>query len=248
MASTNGRVWGVLGTLVAGVALAGCGDSAKSGASCGEGTVEVNGTCVVADTGTPADSTADTTEQDVADSTTGDSMMESATDANLDTQTSEADAASASDPCPALTAKYNCSDTCGGPVGCDAVKCGANPLLRILDYPELPMVFRTPDHPGTDPNCAKNCASLGSAKTPLYGIGFRVVMPYISSGVRVRVDPPWSVHTFDVYRGFCEQDSYGQCIANADRQSVLISTHDPNAPARNVYVERVDPDAGPACP
>lgn len=247
MASTNGRVWGVLGTLVAGVALAGCGDSAKSGASCGEGTVEVNGTCVVADTGTPADSTADTSEQDVADSTAGDSAGDGVGESSADAP-SEADAAAVSDPCPTITAKHNCSDTCGGPVGCDAVKCGADPLLRILDYPELPIVLRTPEHPGTDPKCATNCASLGAAKTPSYGMAIVLALPYISTGVRVRVDPPWSVHTFDVYRQFCEQSDFGQCIPDAYRKSVLISTHDPNAPARNVYVERVNPDAGPACP
>lgn len=229
-----------------------CACSSSSGSArqnCGPGTINDNGTCVVADTGsipnpfdsggdaTPNESAADTALADVLDGADKDSAV---SDVAPDT------APSSGDPCPSKAIDVNCSSTCGGTMStCASAKCGTTAAPQIDSYSKLPFIFRTPDKPGVDPACATDCKP---ATTVAYGLLFTVQLPYIKNGYRVIVSSPWRIRHPGGVSPFCADlaptigcaygDSYGE---------YLIETTDPNAPARNVTIEEI-PAGATGCP
>jgi hypothetical protein len=164
------------------------------------------------------------------------------------------------DPCPTGAIAINCSTTCdpgtNGP--CTQVACN-----QYWDFANTPDVYRTqdailrtPDRPGVDKSCQDNCtlrSGPGYSPHRVYGMAFNPDDRFL---YRIRVGAPWVIEQErGNYPIFCPSDT--DPPPNNDVKAtgctilgggpVLISTDDPNAPARNVYIEQVASlDAG--CP
>lgn len=120
---------------------------------------------------------------------------------------------------------------------------------KVKDAAKYPYVFRTPSHPGVDPNCEPACADqtdFPDAMAPaLYGMYVLVKPPEDSSKVlKVTVGEPWWIKITGEGRPyFCLDWSPQQGCAVAPQNTgltVMILTDDPNAPARNVVLDEVD--------
>jgi hypothetical protein len=155
-----------------------------------------------------------------------------------------------SDPCPTKTPAANCSTTCGGPAGCDLVRCQSlpepyTPRLFINDERVLPLVIRTPDSPAADPECARLCG--GSASR--FSIGLAVAAVVVDH-YRVTVPPPWRIVEAERPNSYCPKPGgrdFGACrVVHRENTLLLVVTDDPKAPARNIRVEKVADNA--TCP
>jgi hypothetical protein len=108
-------------------------------------------------------------------------------------------------------------------------------------------VLRTPSTPGVDPQCTPICG-LGGI---VYSLGVNFQIPYVAGKVlKATVTAPWSVWIGnDSVDDLCFTGAQNGCalsvLTNTDR-TVYVTTTDPNAPARNVYIEQVA--AGSTCP
>jgi hypothetical protein len=226
----------------------GCsGSDTTFGPSCGAGTVLHDGQCVVAssDAG-QADALVDR-----ADGSESADVMASVSDAPSgsvsDAPASAADAAP-SDPCPvaSYSIAQNCDSTCStlSTTSCSQARCGSGGQAASISFISSPLAVRTPDAPGTDPDCATECPGGGVA----YAMTDLLV---VSKDVDVRVAAPWAVY-FQPANGptpfpTCPLPAQtSSCVhvpASATEGALFIVTNDPQAPARNVYIE-----AGDACP
>lgn len=217
-----------------GVGACGGGDApANSSASCGPGTVLVDGVCVV------SDASADVTVDGGLDgSQPADSSAPA--DATIGSDTSDV-ASGGGDPCPTTPIAFNCSKTCDGPsANCGQLKCQVDPkVVRIDDATKLPIIIRLPDKPGIDPACPKDCSEKPQ---PAFGIRFEVSLPV---SVRIRVEAPWRIGLYETGKPYCLSTSFGspQCswmFAGTTEPSFVVNTTDPNATGRNLVIEKGD--------
>ncbi len=238
--------YSVLGLVLA---LVGCGgDTVTNVAQCGPGTVPVDGVCVVADGGSSESGTDAGSEQD--GSITPDASPDSvASDGEPDSDIGDAppgDTASSGDPCPTVPIAVNCSTSCGGKtVNCaPGVTCstspGTDPGFTITNEAQLPLVLRTPDKPGIDPNCPKDCADPPG---PAFTMRVRMAFSPSSPGVRVTVGAPWEIHRAFVTRPYCPDIRYPkpQCHEPFPNTEFIVTTTDPDAPSRNILIEKEGP-------
>jgi hypothetical protein len=203
--------------------------------TCGEGTVYVNEEClaVAADVGTPIDANG-----------------EEVLDAAGSEDSNRPDAAPVgSEACPDTALLVNCAADCGGTtVNCTQAKCraGLSPddSIPMVEVSAFPAVLRTPDRPGTDPNCSNSC-QVATAK---YALAFRLHIAPLAPGAKVTVSPPWEIGIFGNSAPYCiGMDPHAQCrIVVEKTRSLLVFTKDENAPSRNIRIERLI--EGDVCP
>lgn len=225
------RVCLVLGPLTA----VGCGGSGSS-VTCGPGTHDSEGQCVV-DGPAPTDAVSDSLSSE-----TGDAAIPPDGGADLGPNDTAGDVGT-SDPCPATLA-VNCATSCGGPTeNCALVKCQDNRFLpvTITSLDQFPYVLRSPDRPGRDPNCQPRC---GTGNTE-YGLAVAIHLP-TPAKLRARASAPWVASTLTPELPYCLYPEFGACIyMETAETNVLFATTDPNSPARNLTIE-IAPDG--ACP
>jgi hypothetical protein len=139
------------------------------------------------------------------------------------------------DPCPAPSIyDTNCDRNCPHlTASCPAALCGTQARsLIVTEQTVFPFIVRTPQAPGSDPNCATQCDAGGFS----YGLGYTVYRPSGGPAFTARVGAPWVIVKSQV--PFCT-DSYSQ-VGNCESfptsygSYILVMTADPNAPARNV--------------
>jgi hypothetical protein len=250
----------LLGAIVALTGMAACGGSsttvpAPDVMACGPGTVLNHGECVVAGdanamTNQDALSSADSPSSSMSDTADALGLMdvleerEGSFDVNLDTSPS------GPDPCPSGGAITSCDPQCDADprvISLCAMSACANSAIPFLIRPQQPQVLiRTPNAPGSASGCVAQCPSGGLA----YAIGFSLTQSYPLS---IRVSAPWMILTSATSSTPYCQDSGAQpptsCVTIPNNFSGWfdIVTTDPNAPARNVEVQIISPDAG-ACP
>lgn len=228
---TNLFVGWVVATMT--LMVAGCSSTTNNTiANCGPGTVLKDGVCVVAEDGAVADTAAD-----AADTSPVDAPIESSTDSFADTVTDSTSA----DPCPTSPPTFvDCSGMCGGAKGvCDdrtCLKLGSPPVASMT---KTAWTLRTPDRPGINASCSK----CGTSAVYAITFGFdtsTLVFPAVK--VRARVAPPWHVAESDY--GCPLKGPALQCLVY--NGGYVVYTDDPNAPARNVYIEPIKFEDG--CP
>ena len=169
----------------------------------------------------------------------------------------DASASPSSDPCPSDPIAFNCASTCGaGTLGdCTLVSCNPDRIGndKYLAHVTLPAVLRTPEKPGVDPMCTMSCEDRGSQGPPSDKAHRAYAMAVVVDGFppdlfRVRVDPPWWIERNGLDTPtFCPLPSSSagddqiaqKCLIAVKGFDVLIWTDDPNAPARNIYIESV---------
>jgi hypothetical protein len=154
-----------------------------------------------------------------------------------------------SDPCPEKLA-VNCSTSCGGPFECDKVRCQElpshnTPTYYLYDEREFPVTIRTPERPPQDSECGAICGPAA----PRFAIGL-AVDGVVFWHYRVRVAAPWRIVQAERPKSYCPKEGgidYGSCRAvHKENTLTLIVTDDPDAPARNIVIEKIAPDGG--CP
>jgi hypothetical protein len=213
--------------------------------ACGEGTVERDGKCVVADAGTQVDTGA-----------TADSGIEGGpADSGV-----SSDASAGPDPCPVEPIEVNCDQSCGpgrSTWDCNAIRCHLI-TYRQDGYPvETAMVhlsatqasvIRTPNKPGRDYDCDNPCP--GTALPVTYALAFQVKSA--GSKYRVTVGDPWLIEEVGQHQKvYCAFDPpktarYRGCAVAATDKTFFVWTQDVNATARNIRVEPVSAVEG--CP
>lgn len=171
------------------------------------------------------------------------------------------------DPCPDPSRgklAVNCSPTCdAGASDCRSVSCDSyktNILGPSIARLAAPFVIRTPDHSGKDSECILACTLTHANDTPhrAFGIGFTAVVPE-NSWVRIRVDAPWLIQPYagDDPSPFCPTTSPPEdkidrgCVTFKTQGGILspyilVYADDPDAVARNIYVD--SPSDGSGCP
>jgi hypothetical protein len=249
---TAPRTRALLGVLLAyGSVVAACSGSPK-GDICGPGTTEQDGECVTNTDGDAASSADGRDSSVVMDGGTHDvgaadglqppdAPIDSAVSDGLpfaDAPPESAEAEGPPDQCYVPNFYYmSCDPSCPGPADagnmCAMATCGPSIAVPVASPSQSPNGFstiRTPNAPGTDPNCATQCPGGGFA----YGIGLAVTdNPYPFT---VAVSPPWVVFAAFANAPFCPGSAPSSCLAikAATTTTVNIMTTDPNAPARNV--------------
>jgi hypothetical protein len=239
------------GLIAAAVAVSCSGNSVSSLLSCGPGTHPVDGQCVpVASDGGPSADAGPVQQQNGPDASDSGGIIEDASGAEYDSApnseggiTPESGPVSdGSDPCPPTTAStpVQCDPACPGstPSTCSMVTCASSATVMLnLGNSGDSTIVRTPDHPGTDPNCRTQCDS----GPYVYGMGFILEPPFFP--VLITVGSPWVILTEGGAQPFCNvsgsvisQGCYflGQRTPNSLPQPVYIMTSDPEAPARNI--------------
>lgn len=222
------------------LALLGCGSTTINNvSSCGPGTTPVDGTCVAVDAAGNDTSSVSTDSAMGGDAVAGDSSPSE--DSVVPDGTTPA-----GDPCPASPPNINCSSSCGGPsANCSLVRCQSD-LMTVfkVPYKSLPFVVRLPDKPGFDPKCPESCLEF-----PRTAFGVMLNSDYFAeaTGMRIRVSPPWTISRNNAGMDFCALAPLGSgncfVLKGTGGDDILISTSDPNAPARNVVFEK-----GESCP
>jgi hypothetical protein len=218
-------------------AAAACGTNGDDGLfarpACGMGTVLVDGQCVVSDGGQTPSPSKEADRDDDASSAADGQTNEPGRDASPEPPEG--------DPCPNRAISVNCSPTCGGPtVSCATHTCaGVQPKTRapviVNSYEQLPVVLRTPDRPGVDTACPKTCEH-GVAAT--YGMAIGIRLPYYKTGVRITVPPPWKIASYRSSEPFCGWQGQEFCWFEREIwRELIVYTTDPNAPARNVFID-----------
>lgn len=155
--------------------------------------------------------------------------------------------ASSDDPCPPGGVDFDCSGQCS-PLASECMQvCGPGAVgILIKSRSDFPIVLRTPPMPGANATCTDQC------QQPNTVWGLAVFTTFNNGdaqhGLLVHVQPPYYVlptSSGDFCLGAGPQ--YQSCYAGkADVYAgVSIVTDDPDAPARNVYIE--DPFQ-PTCP
>src|SRR5690606_34286462 len=123
----------------------------------------------------------------------------------------------------------NCSDSCEPSTAECPTACSSKSFFVSTDS-----TFRLPNQPGRAPGCM--CPSV-----PFVIGGFTNLATW---NYRIKVSMPWRVRNSEgaLTRTFCAPETGSGCIIMEGGQSFLVYTEDPNAPARNLTVERVTPD------
>ncbi len=156
------------------------------------------------------------------------------------------------DPCPPEGLPMDCSGQCDvvSP-RCEMATCREEgPYgVTVTEESELPYIFRTPSHPGVDPACGELCD--GPVETA-YGTGVKVIIKeeVPNTVLKATVGSPWRIVIMDyMWADYCITPTtpYGcDCSWEGSYTAFVVVTDDPNAPARNVKIERV-PAPG-SCP
>jgi hypothetical protein len=246
-------------------AAAACGGSPGSvNTTCGPGTVAENGSCqVVSSQDGSADSAifdADldgdgTSSGKDANALDGVQSDDGSPDSVPDDAASPDGGPTQSDPCPYdpdsglsqdpsfIECDPHCGKTYPGFLDASARLC---PQTKCSAMPTLPLslglgttVMRTPDAPGTDPNCAVQCPNGDY----VYGIGLQISASL--GDLLVRVGSPWEIIEYS-QKPFCA-DSHAVVATNCAYvyvpatsgvvEDLYIMTKDPGAPARNITFE-----------
>lgn len=233
------RILAVIASIAATVSPA-CGGDSGSQLSCGPGTMESHGVCVPRPQGTGG--MAGAVGQDASTDAGSDAqppMPDAASDAEASSQIPD-------DPCPPTPIFMDCSGQCQDlTTACtDPQKhatCSESPTyVSVEKHEQFPFVIRTPSKPGMDPACTALCGPGSTA----YGLAVRVVLPYDPVYLmRVKVGAPWRI-LFAQTGEYCMGGSVAECHIFTPNfagtaTNVTIVTDDPNAPARNVVVERL---------
>lgn len=168
-------------TLVATLAVVGCGGGSDPSLSCGAGTVEENGACVVADA-----NGADTGDGG-ADSNSGEAAIADATDA--------ADSGPGDTGLPFGAKTFIDCATTPPDARCSAASpCSATPVM--FAEVDLPIVWKLPRKPTLRAQCNCSCFSppagcdLVSGVAQAFTIGVRTAQP--NTKLLVKVDAPWA--------------------------------------------------------
>jgi len=238
----------LLGAAISAAASAACGSSSgPSSTQCSSGTVAKDGVCAAPD-GSMAESSVDaatdasTDGQVPADggadtASTADAAVDVATDAWTD------------DPCPeagTFRVHLNCSTSCPLPESCSSESCAqSGTTLEINNWGDLPVLIRTPSHPGVDPACPRGCGV-----TEDYGLTVVANLPVATPAkeLMLTVGAPWHVASWSGPAGgpFCPFGDAGCSVFPSTGVAIGVWTDDPNAPARNALVTAVP--TGTTCP
>jgi hypothetical protein len=232
--------------------LGGCSsnESAPAGATCGAGTVLIDGVCTAAvdatgdngasndsggtaeDASVPSDD-SDGNIVDTADSSGGDTeVADTAGEAGVD-----AADASADDPCP-TSLNINCSSTCGS-APCYYTCPTAPPFVPKIPASPMPYVIRTPSAPASDPYCNRDGCNHR------YAFVFNYEWPRI----RVRVGSGWRIGASLDGTPMCVRPgSTTGCYYTDTYFPIIVYTDDPSAPARNITIDMPSLEAGAPCP
>jgi hypothetical protein len=250
------------------IAASACGSDGADGLDrttsmkCGPGTIAVAGECVPEDSGAGgAGSSGAGGEAGLAPDATG---GEGAADAGVSDSTvpevappgdaaeAESEAGWQDDPCPAEPIWLNCSDSCGSKSSSCANATCHTPidfnLWTITNPDSFPFIIRTPGQPGKIPACVTACDKVGPTVASI-SIGVALPKEKNDAGVdwwfhsiKVKVGPPWRIQDGYTSENICvDKNAYASCrIFPFDfiENIVTITTEDPNAPARNVLIER----------
>jgi hypothetical protein len=246
--SGNARL---LGPIVSFVLLTAC-SSAPAGATCGEGTQLVDGTCVPVEAEDA--SLVDAQEAVIIETSApvvpdiGAEAMDGKPvppDTRTDTMADAVDAA-AGDPCPSKI-DVNCSSSCGGPSdNCAVSSCGVtnDKVIRVTSYSMLPFVMRTPSPPwGTFADPACKCSFEYRIR---FGMRVFVQLPPGGPGFRIRVGAPWVIYNAGI-PAHCLGGSRGECFGSISGADLIIGTTETQPPARNIIID-ARPDGGTTCP
>jgi hypothetical protein len=231
-------IFGIASLAVGAVACSSTNDPLFQPVTCGDGTVERDGKCVVADAGEDLDSGA-------AVDASGDAIP---------------DAPSGPDACPSYPLQINCDTECGEGINfykCEYARCR---LIGYKDgYPvdalnviptDSPYAIRTPNKPGHWPDCYPRCDGTDVIRTVAYAVGFRIERPV--GKYRITVGDPWVIEENGRNeRMFCAYESpktarYRGCVTASDEKTFTVWTQDPNAVARNIVIQAVPDSEG--CP
>lgn len=219
---------------------------------CGPGTYESSGTCLpeaadaASDTSIDGGGSGEGGADDGSPDAAGDELGDSSPDAPMDTASTWID-----DPCPLAGTgiQVNCDLPGGAPAcsaglnPCSATACGApGGGIDVYSSAQYPYWMRTPSHPVA----LWECVSLCGAGDTIFGMG--VHLEGLNADFRVTVAAPWKI-VQGTSPGYCmsaAEPSECVVIPEAPNVYVAIVTNDPNAPARNVRIERVP--HGTVCP
>lgn len=133
-------------------------------------------------------------------------------------------AVSADDPC-LSEYKYNCDDQCTA----GSFDCPQGCTTRV--YVNYESQLRTPSNPGRAPGCT----------CPQIPFAFPAGVIPSAWGHRIRVSPPWFLRASGDASICTPDDGLGCLVLPATGGNFSIFTTDPNAPARNVTLERITP-------
>lgn len=138
------------------------------------------------------------------------------------------------DPCPTEPINVNCSTSCGSAGACKCAHYGGNGIDQNL---ASHYVARTPSNP--DGGCGWSCpADAGQA--PFFWMHFALLN--VQGGYKLTVGKPWRVFA-SFYPDFCVTNKYANGCARLSTTGVqsiyfYVATDDPNAPARNILIEK----------
>lgn len=244
--------YAALAVIIGGSGICACGgNSSEDGVTCGAGTVAASGSCVPEDAGLEPDAASGGMPGDASLSdqqNPGDDAGGSTVDAPSDAIA--ADSGALDDACPTTPLYLNCDDECRGPSpecyapGSRVTCSGGATTAAVYDHAAFPLVVRTPSHPGVDQKCIGEC---GESNT-VFGVSLYVGVPDGSVyALRVTAPEPWRVR-FSKFADFCLDGASAGCSVYDYGTSIAVEivTDDPNAPARNVLLERVPKPA--ICP
>jgi hypothetical protein len=123
------------------------------------------------------------------------------------------------------------------------------PVNLLRTDAQKPFVLRTPDRPGILQECGNVCTGYRS-KIANYAMGFRIESA--SAKYRISVGGPWLIEEVAQHGYvYCPFDPpktarYRGCAVASTDKTFFVWTQDPNAPARNIVIERVAETEG--CP
>jgi hypothetical protein len=150
------------------------------------------------------------------------------------------------DPCPTGPIWLNCSDSCGKKSPeCASLVCGIHMYLKeVTDPASFPIIIRTPSRPGWIAACTAACPEKPTACAVTLPIGLPTSKDAggYTHGIRVRVGYPWRIQKPLSMLSIClDPSSPPKCrVFSSDAMSDLeVVTDDPNAPAKNVLIERL---------
>jgi hypothetical protein len=219
---------------------AACGGSDK--VTCGSGTQLRNGVCILSPGSDASIAPPDAAAQSM------DAAQAADTDAPVDAAVDADSATAQPDLCPeAADASYafleDCDDHCTQSPQmmdrCPDLTCST--VVREIAGGFSPSLdtdlFRTPNAPGTDPQCLTACS-----QGYVYGFGFRVGLGF---SIIVRVGDPWVIiaHSLQPYCTDSNSLVLSHCaridLSPTHAEYVFVMTKDPNAPARNITIQVV---------
>ena len=141
------------------------------------------------------------------------------------------------DPCPTGAIYNDCSSTCKTD-GCILALCGKGPD-KVNEVAPFPLIIRTPASPGTTAPCQCTDSTVSAFSYYLWAKSNGTTEYF-----RISVGPPWRIYTGTTDNGSaCTYDvGASGCVTPSTDLMLFMyfSTDDPDAPMRNITVERSD--------